>query len=81
MYWASGIAKALVVIPPDYNEFNPAEEPSSSGETIDLKNTDALNTIIRLRRNKTGNLFVTLTKNSLQLWSVRVMHNCIKNLA
>ncbi|PKC14198.1 RIC1-domain-containing protein [Rhizophagus irregularis] len=71
MYWASGIAKALVVIPPDYNEFNPAEEPSSSGETIDLKNTDALNTIIRLRRNKTGNLFVTLTKNSLQLWSVR----------
>ncbi|CAG8494402.1 685_t:CDS:10 [Rhizophagus irregularis] len=75
MYWASGIAKALVVIPPDYNEFNPAEEPSSSGETIDLKNTDALNTIIRLRRNKTGNLFVTLTKNSLQLWSVRVMHN------
>jgi hypothetical protein len=77
MYWASGIAKALVIIPPDYSEFNPIEEFSGSGqeqsrETIALDNTDALQTIIRLRRNKIGNLFVTLTKNSVQLWSVRV---------
>ena len=79
MYWASGIAKALVTVPPDYSEFNSPEEISSSGqeqsrpgETIDPEDTDALHTIIRLRRNKIGNLFVTLTKNSVQLWNVRV---------
>jgi len=79
MYWASGIAKALVIIPPDYSEFNPAEV-SSPSETIDPGNTDALNTILRIKRNKIGNLFVTLTKKSVQLWSVRVMHNCLMNL-
>ncbi|CAG8584243.1 5233_t:CDS:10 [Funneliformis caledonium] len=75
MYWASGIAKVLIAIPPDYSEFNSLqefEEQSRSGESIDPGNTDSLHTIIKLKRNKIGNLFVTLTKNSVQLWSVRV---------
>ncbi|RHZ64129.1 hypothetical protein Glove_326g53 [Diversispora epigaea] len=39
----------------------------------DNTTTTATNTfaILRLKRNKAGNLFVTLTKNSLQLWGIR----------
>ncbi|CAG8511585.1 12925_t:CDS:10 [Acaulospora morrowiae] len=55
MYWASGIAKAL--------ETRPVE---SSGDDFHPSRV-----IIRLRRNKAGNLFITLTKDSVQLWSAR----------
>ncbi|KAF0380398.1 RIC1-domain-containing protein [Gigaspora margarita] len=67
MYWASGIAKVLEVRSPDYSKFNDSKTAEQSSDT----KTDHSSAILKLKRNKLGNLFVTLTKNSVQLWGFR----------
>ncbi|CAG8600077.1 32678_t:CDS:10 [Gigaspora margarita] len=67
MYWASGIAKVLEVRSPDYSKFN----DSKTAEQSSVTKTDHSSAILKLKRNKLGNLFVTLTKNSVQLWGFR----------
>ncbi|KAG9303646.1 hypothetical protein G9A89_018543 [Geosiphon pyriformis] len=61
MYWASGIAKTLEV--PLFSQTT-----DDSGE---IQNSSSQQTILGLKRNKAGNLFVTLSIRSVQLWGLR----------
>ncbi|CAG8513882.1 710_t:CDS:10 [Ambispora leptoticha] len=67
MYWASGTAKALELPPLTQKTYEQEELESSTDQT----GSSSQPKILALIRNKSGNLFVTLTSTSLQLWGFR----------
>ncbi|CAH1760958.1 9346_t:CDS:10 [Entrophospora sp. SA101] len=84
MYWASGIAKALEVRWPDFSYFSETDSSNSidsseyeeelvedTAHKLSVSVKDPSKKIIKLKRNKSGNLFVTITKESIQLWIFR----------
>ncbi|CAG8487730.1 7760_t:CDS:10 [Ambispora gerdemannii] len=68
MYWASGTAKVLELPPLTQKTYEQEELESSTDQTGSSPNQPK---ILALIRNKSGNLFVTLTSTSLQLWGFR----------
>ena len=76
MYWTSGIAKVLTVSKPNSLKVGSIDEKrtvlNEEGEEIGVSPV-----ILHMRRNKSGNLFITLTKDSIQLWSFRVSNSLL----
>ena len=74
MYWTSGIAKVLTVSKANLKVESVDEKRTVVNEEGEEK-IGVSPVILHMRRNKSGNLFITLTKDSIQLWSFRVSNS------
>jgi hypothetical protein len=81
MYWVSGVARVLEARTPENLELETFEtvvanvtDGEGLASVVLAEPASSPSAILRVARNKTGNLFVTLTKDSIELWGFRVMH-------
>ncbi|CAG8465384.1 5719_t:CDS:10 [Paraglomus occultum] len=71
MYWTSGIAKVLTVSKTNSLRVESVDEKGTVVNEEGEEKIGVSPVILHMRRNKSGNLFITLTKDSIQLWSFR----------